>query len=95
MTFRTLRSFAATLTLLAALFAGMAHAQDESAAPVNINQADATTLAQLDGVGSARAEAIIAYREENGPFEAAEDLDQVSGIGATTVERNLQRISVD
>lgn len=95
MTFKTLRSFAATLTLLTALFTGMAHAQDESAARININEADAATLAQLDGVGNAKAEAIIAYRDENGPFEMAEDLDQVSGIGAKTVERNAQRISVE
>lgn len=60
---------------------------------VNINTADAETLAlALDGVGMARAMDIIAYREENGDFETIEQLQQVSGIGPATLERNRSRI---
>lgn len=60
---------------------------------VNINTADAATLAlALDGVGSTRAEDIIAYREQHGDFESIEALAQVRGIGPATLERNRERI---
>lgn len=60
---------------------------------VNINTADAETLAlALDGVGMTRAMDIIAYREQNGEFETIEQLQEVSGIGPATLERNRARI---
>ncbi|MEX0737979.1 MAG: ComEA family DNA-binding protein [Pseudohongiella sp.] len=60
---------------------------------VNINTASAETLAlALDGVGATRALDIIAYREENGDFETIEQLQEVTGIGPATVERNRMRI---
>jgi competence protein ComEA len=62
---------------------------------VNINQADAETLASvLSGVGISRAEAIIAYREKNGKFYSAEELSSVRGIGMSTVTKNETRIVV-
>ncbi len=48
---------------------------------VNINSATATELANLKGLGDAKAKAIVAYREKNGPFKSVDDLEQVSGIG--------------
>lgn len=66
-----------------------------AAEPVDINTADATTLAEgLTGVGMNKAEAIIAYRDEHGPFASAEDLAQVKGIGDKLVERNRDNIVV-
>ena len=63
---------------------------------VNINEADAETLsAQLIGVGKSRAEAIVRYREEFGPFFTVEDLLQVKGIGESTLERNRARIALE
>lgn len=63
------------------------------AAPVNINTADAATLAAgLQGVGPAKAEAIIAYRDANGPFKQADDLLNVKGIGQKTLEQNRESI---
>ena len=60
---------------------------------VDINSADAATLERvLKGVGRSRAEAIVAYREANGRFYAAEELTAVKGIGAATVARNADRI---
>ncbi len=47
---------------------------------VNINSADATELMTLTGIGASRAQAIIDYRNENGSFEKAEDIMNVSGI---------------
>ena len=66
-----------------------------AAADVDINSADAPTLAQaLNGVGMSKAEAIVAHRELHGPFASADDLAQVKGIGAKTVERNRDVIVV-
>jgi competence protein ComEA len=64
-----------------------------AATPVNVNTADAETIAQaLDGVGLSKAKAIVAYREEHGPFKSADDLTQVKGIGAATLQRNHDAI---
>ena len=63
---------------------------------VNINQADASTIARvLDGVGMSRAEAIVNFREEYGDFAEVEDLLLVSGIGEVTLRNNQHRISFD
>ena len=65
------------------------------AGPVDINTADAETLArELKGIGPARAEAIIAWREANGPFKAPEDITLVQGIGARVLEDNRELITV-
>jgi competence protein ComEA len=61
---------------------------------VDINSADAQTLEQLQGVGPAKAQAIVAYREANGPFATLEDLAKVQGIGLRTVEINREAMSV-
>lgn len=53
---------------------------------VNVNTASIAELTRLSGIGEVLAGRIIAYREENGPFEALEDLMGVSGIGAQTIE---------
>lgn len=59
------------------------------AAPVNINTADAETIAAaLTGIGLMRAQAIVEYREANGPFETLDDLLEVSGIGPRVLDMN-------
>lgn len=66
------------------------------AGPVDINSADAATLArELKGVGPARAEAIVAWREANGPFRSPEDLVLVQGIGERVLEDNRALLTVD
>lgn len=63
---------------------------------LNINAAKAEVLAEtLTGVGLKRAEEIVAFREDNGPFKSVDDLVLVKGIGASTVEKNRARISVE
>ena len=58
------------------------------AEPVNINTADAATLAAtIKGIGLKKAEAIVAYRQANGPFVHVDDLANVKGIVAKTVDR--------
>lgn len=66
-----------------------------TAGPVDVNTADAETLArELDGVGLSKAQAIVEYRETYGPFDRAEDLAEVSGIGLRTVELNRDNIVI-
>jgi len=65
------------------------------AGPVNINTADAETLAlELTGVGPALAAAIVEFREMNGNFSSPEALTSVSGIGNRIVEMNRANILV-
>jgi competence protein ComEA len=66
------------------------------AGPVDINKADAATIAkELKGIGMSRAHAIVAYREKNGAFKSADDLRKVKGIGAKVLEQNRANIQVD
>jgi competence protein ComEA len=66
------------------------------ATPVNINTADAKTIADsLSGIGLKKAQAIIDYRTKNGAFKSIEDLSQVSGIGVKTIEKNKADILID
>ena len=65
------------------------------AAPVNINTADAKTIAaNIKGVGSKKAEMIVAYRKKHGAFKNASDLAKVKGIGPQIVEKNKDIILV-
>jgi competence protein ComEA len=66
------------------------------AGPVDINRADAATIAkELNGIGLSRAQAIVAYREKNGSFKSADELRKVKGIGAKTLERNRPNIRLE
>jgi competence protein ComEA len=64
-------------------------------ASVSINQADAEQLASiLKGVGLKKAESIVRYREQNGPFTQIEQLQEVPGIGPALFERNRARLKM-
>jgi competence protein ComEA len=66
------------------------------AGPVNLNSADAATLAkELDGIGPAKAQAIVEFRQKNGPFKSAEDLLKVDGIGERVLEQNRGNIRLN
>lgn len=54
---------------------------------ININEADAAALEELDGVGPALAKRIVEYRKEKGRFKSLEDLQNVSGIGPNLLAR--------
>lgn len=63
------------------------------AGPVDINTADAATIArELNGVGDSRAQAIVEFREKNGRFAAPEDILKVSGIGPQVLKLNRDNI---
>ena len=74
------------------LLGALAHAEPSEVA-VNINSADAQTLAAvLDGVGLSRAQAIVEYRAQHGSFRDAYELANIKGIGERTVELNEHKI---
>ena len=85
-----MKAFNRTLVFLAACLPLWAFA-----GPVNINTADAETIsAELNGIGLAKAKAIVEYRQKYGPFKSADDLSLVKGIGDKTVELNRDNIRV-
>ena len=62
---------------------------------VNVNSASADEISEvLQGVGPAKAQAIVEYRETNGAFSAVEDLAEVKGIGEATLAKNQDRITL-
>jgi competence protein ComEA len=66
----------------------------EPSFPLDINIASQSELENLPGIGPVKAQAIIDYREESGPFEAIEDILEVSGIGEYTYELIRELITV-
>lgn len=97
-----LRIFAVLSLLLVCFAAPMSFAEADTNAgteianleTVNINTADIETLAQLEGIGEKKAQAIVAWREENGKFVSVEQLVEVSGIGAATLEANRGKLRI-
>ena len=67
--------------------AGSPTGGDEAGGLVDINRASAAELEELPGVGPATAEAIIAHREQSGPFASVDDLIDVRGIGDAKLEQ--------
>lgn len=61
-------------------------------APLDLNQATPEQLDELPGIGPALAARIIAYRDEYGPFERIEQLGDVKGLGARTLEKLHPRL---
>ncbi|MFJ4195325.1 ComEA family DNA-binding protein [Pseudomonas sp. NPDC089534] len=65
-------------------------------AKVDLNSADAATLQkELAGIGEAKAKAIVAYRETNGPFASVDELLEVKGIGKAILDRNREKLEVN
>jgi competence protein ComEA len=66
------------------------------AGKVNLNTADASTLErELLGIGAVKASAIVEHRTANGAFASVDDLLEVKGIGAATLEKNRDRLSIN
>ena len=63
-------------------------------AQVNINTATAQELQTLNGIGPAKAAAIVEYRTANGPFKSPEDIKNVRGIGNGIYQKISSEITV-
>jgi competence protein ComEA len=64
--------------------------------PVNINTADAATIAtSLNGIGSVKAQAIVDYRQKHGAFHSVDELAQVKGISQKLINRNRADLHID
>ena len=75
------------VTYMSALPQTEAAAESAPTQLVDLNTADAETLQTLPGIGPAKAAAIIAYREEHGPFAALQDVANVPGISEQMTEK--------
>ncbi|HDT2076031.1 competence protein ComEA [Enterobacter cloacae] len=74
---------------------GSNKAADNDGSRVSINSASAEDIARvMNGVGLKKAQAIVSYREEYGPFKTVDDLKQVPGMGSSLVERNLSHLTL-
>lgn len=66
----------------------------DSEGRLDVNMATANELETIKGIGKSTAEKIVKYREEHGPFDAIEELANVSGIGTETIEEMRDSICV-
>ncbi|MGB0714079.1 MAG: ComEA family DNA-binding protein [Gammaproteobacteria bacterium] len=80
---------------LGALIALFSVTMAVAAALVNLNTADADALSALNGIGESRAQAIVAYRDANGPFKSVDDLVQVKGIGEKLLAKLKPMLTVE
>ena len=83
--------FATVIALSTILFATILIAGE----PVNINTADKEILMSVKGIGEKRAEAIIEYRDQQGPFKSIDQLANISGISQSLIETNRETLKVD
>lgn len=74
---------------------GATSAGQDTAGKVNLNKATEADLQTISGIGQKRAQDIIAYRESAGGFKSVDDLKNVSGIGAKTLEKLKDYVTVD
>lgn len=82
-----MKKFILSLFVLLA-FSGFAHAA------VDLNTATKEELEAVKGIGPAKADAIISYRKEHGPFKKIDDLSAVKGFGAKSVGKLRNEVTV-
>ncbi len=82
-------------TFFQALIFSLLFASAHLLAAVNINTATAEQIAEaMKGVGPSKAQAIVDYRKNHGPFKSVDELVKVKGIGLKTVEKNREQLTV-
>jgi len=73
---------------------GDKQAENNNEDTIDINTAEINELQEISGVGPAKAQAIVDYREENGAFESIDELNEISGFGEKTVEKLRDSIKI-
>ncbi|HDR7792052.1 TPA: helix-hairpin-helix domain-containing protein [Bacillus luti] len=73
---------------------GMGTTSSKEEGKIQINTASKEQLEKITGVGSRKAESILKYREEHGPFQKIEDLLEIDGIGAKSLEKIKDQIII-
>lgn len=68
--------------------------EEEEPQKINLNRAEVWLLKALPGIGEVKAKAIVAYRQQNGPFQNINELIKVEGVGTTTYEQIKHLITV-
>lgn len=68
--------------------------EEKKNSKISINNASKEELMSLDGIGEAKAQSIINYRQENGTFEKIEDIKNISGIGDSVFEKIKNNITL-
>lgn len=85
-----MRTIAVLISAFSLFFSSLAMAES-----LDLNTATAEQLAAtLNGIGDAKAQAIIAYRDAHGPFQRVEEITLVKGIGESTLRDNRDKITV-
>lgn len=85
-----------TKTIRSLAWLGLLAATGALAGPVNINTADAATLAkELKGIGAAKAQAIVEFRQKNGAFRSIDELSLVKGVGQRLIDQNRADLRID
>ena len=83
------------IAVVASLLASALVTSISWAGPVDINHADAATIAkELQGIGPVHAQAIVEYREKHGAFKNADELSKIKGVGTKVIEKNRANIRI-
>ena len=92
---KTMKKLLILAVLTTLFFVGCETTTNNSNAIVNINTATKSELMTLNGIADVKAQEIIDYRTQNGPFEKIEDIMKVKGIGKATFDGIKIRIVVE
>jgi competence protein ComEA len=84
-----------SLGLMVAAVLALATPALAESSPVDVNTATVAELTAVNGIGPAKAQAIIDYRKDHGGFESLEDLTMVRGIGDKMLERIRPHLTVN
>jgi len=84
-----------TLLISAVLLCSTAALAEDTQPKIDVNTASTEQLSSLEGIGKAKAEAIVRYRSEHGKFNSIEELKNVRGIGQSILDKNRAALALE